>query len=80
MRQTCNNHSNPHLFIMDAIQRKMNTKMYLGTHETDYDDSNNGGIYHTDVVHEDMHEEGWAGYTDINKTYYNNYWKKNPRW
>lgn len=81
MRLSSNNHSNSHLFIMDAIQRKRNSKMYLGTHETDYDESDlKGGIYHTDIVHEDKHEDTWAGYVDINKVYENNYPKEGSHW
>jgi len=81
MQLIYNPNSNPFIFISNAIMEKNSRKkMYLGTHETDYDEYNNGGIYHTDVEHEDAHEDGWAGYLDINKTYTNNYWKENPKW
>ena len=80
MRLSSNNRLNSHLFIMNAIQQKRNNRMYLGTHDKDHDNSHNGGIYHTDEVHEDMHEEGWAGYVDIDKVYSNNYWKEQYKW
>ena len=79
MRLLSNNCPNSHFFIINAIQQKRNSIMYLGTHEKDYDESVNGGIYHTDVVHENMHEETWAGYVDINKLYTDNGWKEEPK-
>ena len=79
MRLSSNNRLNSYSFIMNAIHQKRNSGMYLGTHETDYDESVNGGIYHTDVVHENMHEETFAGYVDIDKLYTNNGWKEEPK-
>lgn len=82
MQLNYNPHSNPFIFIRNAIMEKNSRKkMHLGTHDTDYDDyRQNGGIWHTDVVHEDRHEDTWAGYVDINKKYEYNYWKKDPLW
>lgn len=71
MRLLSGNCSNPHLFIMNAIQQKRNSKMYLGTHESDYDEyQDDGRLYHDDVVHEDKHEDTPFGYVDISEWYH----------
>lgn len=80
MQLRFNQTSNPFLFINNAIMDKMEKQKRFELSHEDRDEYNNGGIYHTDVTHEDRNEDTWAGHVNIDKEYHNDYWKKDPLW
>lgn len=74
MRLYSNQNSKPFIFINQAIMEKNNRKKMYATHIRDYCDSNDYEYpHHIDITHENMHENTWAGYVDINEKTCNNY-------